>query len=311
MPQRITVKPFALRENRIAEPRVVHGYHGERKGCARTAGIGAAILLALAAAGCGGGSGSSSSTPPPSSNVSVAISPTSSTVGYGGTQQFTATVTGSSNTAVTWSVSNASSSSSSQIGTISSSGLYQAPAATSVAMENVPQLVQVTANNAGSPPTADITVPSLDSVDSVTVTATSQADTSKSASSTVTLSGLSIIAMGQCVPDPTKPPGSFNCTYSGTGTQVSRSQSAGQTIYLFVVGYGILPGTTYSISGNDVVVTQPTSAGGNFVTTNNRVPAVLVQIVVPSTAALGPRNLVVRNSGNELASFVGGLSITQ
>jgi hypothetical protein len=169
-------------------------------------------------------------------------------------------------------------------------------------------LISVTAGNAT--PSVNITVPPLNSTDSVNVTATSQADTTKLATATITLSGLSIIAMGQCTPDSTSP-GTLNCTYGGTGTQVSRSQSTGQTIYLFVVGYGILPGTTYSITGNDIVVTQPTSAGGNFVTTNNGVPAVYFQIVVPSTAALGPRDVEVRNSGNELASFLGGLSITQ
>jgi len=50
--------------------------------------------------------------------VSVAISPTSASLLTGGTQQFTATVTGSSNTAVTWSASG---------GSISSTGLYTAP----------------------------------------------------------------------------------------------------------------------------------------------------------------------------------------
>jgi hypothetical protein len=102
---------------------------------AKLTGVGAVVLLVFTAAGCGGGNGSSGSTPPPSSNVAVGITPASSTVGYGGTQQFSATVTGSTNTAVTWSVSGASSSSS-QIGTVSSSGLYTAPAATSVSFGN-------------------------------------------------------------------------------------------------------------------------------------------------------------------------------
>jgi hypothetical protein len=282
-------------------------YLGE--GCmrfSRVVGIGSTILAVLAAVGCGGGSSSTSSlAPPPSSTVSVTVSPPSSTVGYGGTQQFTASVTGSTNTAVTWSVSSASSSSS-QIGTISSSGFYTAPPATSAPPESVPQPVLVTAGNTSQD--VNISVPALNSSDSVTVTATSQADLSTSASATVTLSGLSIIAVGQCVKsatDPTK----LNCTGSSTGTQVSLSQSAGQNLYLFVAGYGILPGTTYSISGNDVVVTQPPES--NFQTASNGVPAVFFQIAVPSTAALGPRNLIVRNSGNELASFAGAVAITQ
>src|SRR5205823_1840870 len=54
-------------------------------------------------------------TPPP---VSVSISPVSASLQTGGTQQFTATVTGSTNTSVTWSATG---------GTISTSGLFTAP----------------------------------------------------------------------------------------------------------------------------------------------------------------------------------------
>lgn len=275
---------------------------------ARVTGIAAAFLLALAAVGCGGSSGSSgggSITPPPGT-VTVTISPTSSTVGYGGTQQFTATVTGPTNTAVTWSVTSAGGSGSSQIGTISTSGVYTAPTATSVPAESgAPQAVTVTAGQ--TTPNTNISVPPLNSTTSVTVKATSQADTSASASATVTLSGLSILAVGQCTPDTTNP-GTLNCTAGSTGTQVSRSQSGGQTLYLFVAGFGILPGTTYAISGSDVVITQPASS--QFQAASDGTPAVYFQIVVSPSAALGPRNLVVTNSGNELTSFVGGVSIT-
>jgi acyl-coenzyme A thioesterase PaaI-like protein len=55
--------------------------------------------------------------------VVVAVSPPASSVAAGGTVQFTATVTCSSDTSVTWAVSEGSSG-----GTVSSSGLYQAPA---------------------------------------------------------------------------------------------------------------------------------------------------------------------------------------
>ncbi|NVJ07058.1 chitinase [Myxococcus sp. AM001] len=57
--------------------------------------------------------------PPP---VEVAISPTSATIPAGGTQAFTATVTGSTNTAVTWSVQEGA-----EGGTITQAGLYTAP----------------------------------------------------------------------------------------------------------------------------------------------------------------------------------------
>jgi len=56
--------------------------------------------------------------------VAVSVAPGTASVVAGTTQQFSATVTGSSNTAVTWSVQE-----SSGCGSVSSSGLYTAPSA--------------------------------------------------------------------------------------------------------------------------------------------------------------------------------------
>jgi hypothetical protein len=89
--------------------------------------------------------------------VSVSISPTSANLAVAATQQFTATVSNATNTTVTWSVDTISGGNST-VGTVSSSGLYTAP---------------VTGG-------------------SHTVTATSAADTTKSASATVTVNGLVI-----------------------------------------------------------------------------------------------------------------------
>jgi len=76
-------------------------------------GSGMALILAFA---CGGGS--SSPAPQP---VSVSLSPAGASLWTGGTQAFQATVTGSTNQGVTWSVVETSS------GTISPAGLYTAP----------------------------------------------------------------------------------------------------------------------------------------------------------------------------------------
>jgi hypothetical protein len=103
--------------------------------------------MTLTCLGCGGGP--SSSNPPPQS-VTVAVSSASSTVLLGSTVQFSATVTGSSNTLVNWSVSGTG------VGSINTSGLYTAP--------------------------ADLPKPAT-----VTVTATSQADPTKSSTATVTI----------------------------------------------------------------------------------------------------------------------------
>src|ERR1700680_491561 len=78
--------------------------------------VGAAFLFAALLAGCGG-----NSTP-----VGISISPTTATVVLGvGTVQFAAPVTGTSNTAVTWSI--ASTGSATNIGSITQTGLYTAP----------------------------------------------------------------------------------------------------------------------------------------------------------------------------------------
>ncbi len=104
-----------------------------------------AIVLALMAGGCGG----SASVNPV---LAVTVSPTSASLALGANQQFSGTVTGSSNTAVTWSV-NGVPGGNPNVGTISNSGLYAAP--------------------------------SVLSPGSVSVTATSQADSAKQASASV------------------------------------------------------------------------------------------------------------------------------
>jgi len=99
---------------------------------------------------CGGGGGSSQP-------ISVVITGSSTTVNTGASLQFNAVVTGTSNTAVTWSV-NGVTGGASATGTINSAGLFTAPA----------------------------TVPSPATV---TIGATSQADSSKTATVVVTIQG--------------------------------------------------------------------------------------------------------------------------
>jgi hypothetical protein len=83
---------------------------------------GMAALLAMTLAACGGGG----NTPPPP-GPSVTVSPATANVLEGSTQQFTATVSNSSNTTVTWQVNGVAGGNSS-VGTIDSTGLYTAPA---------------------------------------------------------------------------------------------------------------------------------------------------------------------------------------
>ena len=104
------------------------------------------LSIILISSGCGGGS-----TAPPSTVITLTVSAPQSTVAVSKTLTFTATVTGTTNTTVTWSVSGGASN-----GTISSAGVYTAPA-------TVPNPAKVT------------------------VIATSQADPTKSGSATVTV----------------------------------------------------------------------------------------------------------------------------
>lgn len=86
-----------------------------------------ALALALVAmnAACGGGGGGSPPPPPPPP-VSVTVAPATQSVLLGATQQFTATVTNASSTAVTWSV-NGISGGNATLGTIDANGLYRGP----------------------------------------------------------------------------------------------------------------------------------------------------------------------------------------
>ena len=76
------------------------------------------LAVSLLLGSCGG------SSPPPS--ITVTVTPASATVSPGGTTQFLATVTGTTNTAVTWQV-NGTPGGSATTGTINANGLYTAP----------------------------------------------------------------------------------------------------------------------------------------------------------------------------------------
>src|SRR5437879_3341236 len=82
-------------------------------------------LVLLIITGCGGGSSSSTT-------VSVTVSPTQVTLTPNQSAQFTATVTNSTNTSVTWQVNGVEGGNTS-LGLISTAGAYTAPATITVA----------------------------------------------------------------------------------------------------------------------------------------------------------------------------------
>jgi hypothetical protein len=118
----------------------------------------------------------------PSAGVSVSISPNSPYIRVGTSQQFSATVTGSSNTSVTWFV-NGASGGNAATGTINAAGLYVPPA-------------------------------DLPSANSVTIKAVSAADTNVSAGTMATL--LNPIPVIGAISPQTTAVGAFTLTINGS-----------------------------------------------------------------------------------------------
>jgi hypothetical protein len=118
--------------------------------------------------GCAGGGNSTKQGGGGAGGVSVKVTPTTATVVVGQSAAFEVTVTGSTNTAVTWEAGGIAGGNST-VGTITASGVYTAPA-------QIP-----------SPAT-------------VTVTAVAQADTSKTGSATVRVVASNINQQAQAIP---------------------------------------------------------------------------------------------------------------
>ena len=172
-------------------------------------------------------------------SVGVAVSPTSATLTANQTKQFTASVSGASNQAVTWSVSGAS-----PAGTVSPTGLYTAPS-------SIPQ------------------------TSVVTVKATSAADSTKSASAQVTLQSPISVTLSPGSANVTSGNGvQFTSSVSGTSdSRVTWSANGGS---ISSTGYFSAPvvssPTSFSVTAKCVadasrsasaqVTVSPVSSGG-------------------------------------------------
>lgn len=163
--------------------------------------ITAAVILVLLVAGCAGvgskGGGGSPVIPPEKASVVVTVTPATAAVRAGATQTFAAAVTGNVNTSVTWSV-NAVAGGNTTTGTIDATGLYTAPV-------------------------------NLPTPNTITVTATSAADTTKTGNSALTLENpLPVLTS---VSPNTIAPGSFSLTLNGSGfISTSAVTFGGQTL---------------------------------------------------------------------------------
>lgn len=145
--------------------------------------------------------------------VTVSLSPATGTLGIGGTQQFTATVAGAVNTAVTWALACTGS----DCGSISATGMYAVPG-------NIAQ--------AGT----------------VTITATSVADSTKSASATV-----SLVPPAQAAPAnlSTHPDGGIG----GIGSQVGLTWSVATGATSYSVLRATTSGGPYAVLATGVTAT--------------------------------------------------------
>jgi DNA-binding beta-propeller fold protein YncE len=236
-------------------------------------------ILTLAAAlgtwGCGGSS---------SSGVTITITTPTASVITNRTQPFSAPVTGSSNTAVTWTLTCATGVAANTCGTIDATGLYTAPA-------TIP-----TITSSGTTTIAP----------TVTVTATAQADTTKTATATLTIvTGISISITPSTATVGTGETFSFTATVNNPGCNNVNSTANCLTVTwsLSTTLTGI--GTIASNGADTGVYTAPstvpspstviitaTSASDTSVTATATVTVVTATIptvtsVSPNTTALG------------------------
>ena len=203
------------------------------------------LALLLVHTGCGSTSNKNSQPPPP--EITVSVTPTAASVRAGATQPFTATVAGTTNKSVTWSV-NGIVTGNATTGTISSNGVYTAPA----------------------------TVPNPNAI---TVEAVSAADASATASSEVTLWNATPVVSS--VSPTSFAAGAYTLTITGSkfvgGAQVMFGGSALTTTYISstqLTGKGSEPTAgIYGVSVSNpnpgsstsgaINVTVTSSSGGN------------------------------------------------
>ncbi|MGC1637012.1 MAG: hypothetical protein WA744_16275 [Candidatus Acidiferrales bacterium] len=218
------------------------------------------LFLAFLLGGCGyAGS-------PPNHNITVTVQPTAANVALGQSQQFQASVIGASNGAVSWSV-NGFAGGNSTSGTVSSSGVYTAPA-------------------------------TLPSPATVTVTAVSQADPQASGSSAVTLlqTSIAVSVAPQTASVPTGGAQVFTATVSGTSSSgvtwsVNGITGGNATVGTIVANNAssavytapILIPSPASVTVTATSTADPTKSGSAAVTITCANPI----SITPSTASVG------------------------
>jgi hypothetical protein len=203
--------------------------------------------------GCGGAGGS---TPPP--QIFVTVSPSTAAVNVAHAQQFTATVTGTTNTSVTWTVAGGPSN-----GTIATTGLYTAPAS----VPN-PATVTVTATsqaNSAKFATATVTVqPGVVSAPSVTVSpdpaSVAAFATQQFSASVSSLSNTAVTWQVNGTPGGSKQFGFISSTglYVAPGAVPTKSNGQGDSITTTATVTAVSQADS-SVSGSSKVTVSPTN----------------------------------------------------
>src|SRR5437764_1129939 len=192
-----------------------------------------AVAVFLPVLGCGGGGSSAAPPAPAPAAVTISVKPASADLGPSQTQQFTASVANSTNTAVTWKI-NGTTGGGGTAGTISPSGLYTAP-------------------------------PTTPSPNTATITAVAKADTSKKATAGILIvpnrgqqaGTLALGPSGAAPPDstPQSPAVGMTLAKSGrtTGLTCGPIQSINTTVSVdYQQGCG--SGTSFKVTFNNQIM---------------------------------------------------------
>ena len=179
--------------------------------------------------------------------VAVSISPSTATVKTGATQQFAATVTGTSNTGVTWSASG---------GTISSSGLYTAPSSSG----NYTVQATSTADTTKSA-SATVTVTTAAATIAVSPSALSFSSVAANSSSTQTLTISNTGGSNLSVTSVTVSGSAFSMSGATFPMTIGAGQSAGLTVKFSPTTTGNFTGTVTVASNASNSVSAVTLSG--------------------------------------------------
>jgi IPT/TIG domain-containing protein len=215
------------------------------------------LLVSLCFAGCAAVAPSNQqSPPPPPPSISVVVSPSSANIRIGDTYLFSDTVSGTSNTSVTWSV-NGTTGGTATLGTINTTGSYTAP-------------------------------PTLPSPNTITVRATSAADSSASGPSSVTLLNPTPVLTG-INPAST---GTGNFTLAVTGSKFVNGAQ---------VFFGTTPLQTTFVSATQLTATGAASSAGTYA----------ISVVNPAPGSSSSNSINLQVTGSQQPSSCGSMSLGQ